>query len=121
MSKKIEERTKELATREIALKKKLMGSSEGIKSKANKVGKTALIGGLATLLTYGLYKAFFQGESKSKKSKIKQGQSTSGIITEKLVMFLLPYLGKVLDDFLEKKMSKPLENPEAKEENAAED
>ncbi|MEP5614260.1 MAG: hypothetical protein ABJP45_18560 [Cyclobacteriaceae bacterium] len=121
MSKKIKERTKQLATKEVALKKKLMGTSGGIKSKANKVGKTALIGGLITLLIYGLYKAFVQGETKSKKSKV-QGQTSSGIITEKLTTFLLPYLGKVLDGFLDKKASKPsVVSAEAKEETPSED
>ena len=69
MSKKIKERTKELATKELAIKKKLLGKTGGIQSKASKVGKTALIGGLAALIIYGLYKAFFQGETKAKKSK----------------------------------------------------
>jgi len=119
MSKRIKERTKQLAAQEVAIKKKLLGKSGGLKSKANKVGKTALVGGLATLLIYGLYKAFFQGETKSKKSKV-QGRSTSAIVTEKLMIFLLPYLGKVLDSFLEKKVNKPSASSEAKEESPSE-
>lgn len=120
MSKKIKERTKQLATKEIALKKQLLGQSGGLKSKANKVGKTALIGGIATLLIYGLYKAFFQGETKSKKGKI-QGQSTSGIIIEKVASFLLPYLGKVLDGFLEKKVSKSSDDSDEKQKSSSQD
>lgn len=102
MSKKIKERTKQLASKEVAIKKKLLGKSGGIKSKANQIGKTALIGGLIALLIYGLYKAFFQGDSKSKKTKT-YGKSTSGIIAEKVTAYLLPYLGKVLDNYFEKK------------------
>ncbi len=102
MSKKIKERTRELASKEIAIKKKLLGKKDGLQSKASKVGKTALIGGLAALLIYGLYKAFFQGETKSKKPKM-YGKSASGIVAEKVTVFLLPYLGKVLDNFLDKK------------------
>ena len=118
MSKKIKERTKQLASQEKAIKKNLLGKSGGLKSKANKIGKTALIGGLVTLLIYGLYKAFFQGEYKPKKGKV-QGQTTSGIVTEKLTTFLLPYLGKILDGFLEKKVSKSSNESEVKEESSS--
>jgi hypothetical protein len=115
MSKKIKERTKQLASKELALKKKLMGTSGGLKSKAETAGKTALIGGLVALIVFGLYKVFFQSESKSKKSKAV-GKSSSAIITEKLMVFLLPYLGKILDDFLRKKLHKSTSDTSDKKE-----
>ncbi len=117
MSKKIKERTKELATKEVAIKKKLLGKTDGLQSKASKIGKTALIGGLVALLIYGLYKAFFQGETKSKKTKL-YGKSASGIVAEKVTTFLLPYLGKVLDNFLDKRSQAKEQTEENKEEDS---
>ncbi len=102
MSKKIKERTKELADKEATIKKKLLGKTGVLQSKASKIGKTALIGGLVTLVIYALYKAFFQGETKSKKTKT-YGTSPSGIVAEKVTTFLLPYLGKVLDNFFDRR------------------
>ncbi len=118
MSKKIKQRTQELAAKEKAIKKKLLGKSDSLQSKASKVGKTALIGGLVTLLIYGLYKAFFQGETKPKKTKV-YGKSTSGIVAEKVIVFLLPYLGKVLDNFLEKRAQAKEEVIESEEKTDA--
>lgn len=106
MSQKIKERTEELAKREQAIKGKLLGKSGSLKSKANRIGKTALIGGGITLVIYMIYKAFFT-ESKPSK-KIKGSHSNSGVVTEKLVSFLLPYLGKILDRFFDKGDTAPI-------------
>lgn len=115
MSRKIKERTKQLANRELTIKKKLLGESQGLKSRVNRAGKTALIGGGIALIIYAMYKAFFQNDSKPKKSRV--GRSTSGIVAEKVTTFLLPYLGKVLDDLIDKRKSNKVESSETEEES----
>ena len=103
MSKKIKERTKQLASREMELKKNLLGKS-GSKSKANKAAKTALAGGVVALILYFIYKSFFQDGKKTKKNK--KENTISGVATEKFMAFILPYLGQILTSFL----TKPKEN-----------
>lgn len=114
MSKKIKERTKQLASKEKDLKKKLVGKTGGLKSKAEMVGKTALIGGLIAIIVYGAYKAFIQGDSKPKKRA--QQSSASGVVAEKVTTFLLPYLGKILDEFVIKRLGKSKSEPKKEEE-----
>lgn len=108
MSKKIKERTQALASREKAIKDKLVGKSS-LSSKANRIGKMALIGGVVALVLYAIYKSSFQGEKKSKK-KTKGEKSASAAFTEKVATLALPYIGK----FLERLMSDSKE--EKKEE-----
>ena len=110
MSKRIKEKTKELASREIALKKKLLGDSGSLKSKANKTGKIILIGGVSVFILYAVYKSFFQSDEKSR--KVRKKNSISGIVTEKLMGFLLPYLSEFLDTFLGKRNKNKTEESE---------
>ena len=111
MSKKIKEKAIELASRESEIKKKLFGKSGELKSKANRLGKTALIGGGIALVIFGLYKAFFQGEAKPKKNR-GPDKSVSGIIAEKITVFILPYLGKILDNLFDNKQENSKETEE---------
>ena len=115
MSKKIKERTKELKGEEARLKKKLVGKSNNLTSKATKVGKTALIGGIVVLILYSIYKLFIE-DDKKKGKKTKEKASGSNVVTERLTAFLLPYLGKILDNFFEKRTKKE-EPKEEKESN----
>lgn len=109
MSKKIKERTKQLASREIELKKNLLGKSGG-KSKANKAAKTAVAGGIIAVVLYFVYRSFSQEGKKPKKSK--KTSPVSGVVTEKFLAFILPYLGELLTSFL----NKPKESKNSKEE-----
>lgn len=94
---KIKERSKQLASREKELKKKLVGGSS-TKSKTSKIAKTALAGGAVALVLYIVYRSFFQEDKKPKKNK--RSKSASGAITEKLIAFILPYLGELISGFL---------------------
>ncbi len=98
MSKRIKERTKELASKEMSIKKKLIGESGSFKSKANQIGSFALLGGGIALGVYVFYKVFFQDSEKL--GKKKKEATTSQIRAEKLIVFLMPYLGKFLDRLL---------------------
>ncbi|MEQ9405342.1 MAG: hypothetical protein RIM99_17265 [Cyclobacteriaceae bacterium] len=117
MSRKIKERTKQLAAREKEIKKQLLGSS-GSKSKANKIGKTALAGGIAAFILYASYKAFFQTDKKPKKNKAAR-RSSSGIVAEKVIMLLLPYLAEILENFIRSRsLEKKKEELSNKEESS---
>ena len=107
MSRKIKERTKELALQEKRLKSQLIGGSNSLKSKANRVGKLALIGGVATLGIYAIYRIFFQDEPPKKKKKV-----SSSNLSEKIIVFLLPYVGKLFERIFSE-MSKKEESKEA--------
>ncbi len=100
MSRKIKERTKELAAKEAELKSTLLGRSSNLQSKANRVGKVAIVGGITTLMIYMVYRSVSDSENEEKPKKAKYVRTASSVIAEKLIVFLLPYLGKFLDRLL---------------------
>lgn len=101
MTKTLKERKRELAMREEALKEELDLNSDGLKEKAKHVGKIALVSGGVALLGFWIYKAFFEEESDEKPSKkSKKRKKATKDLTSKLSAMAMPYLGKVLDSFL---------------------
>ena len=116
MSQKIKEKAAELASREAEIKRNLLGQSKNAQSKATRIGKTAIYGGLVTLLIYMIYKSFRSDREEKSEKTLRPRPQTSGIITEKVVTFGLAYLGKFLDRYLEETAKKKKAQSDVPEE-----
>ena len=98
MTKTLKERNEKLAEREATLKEELDLNSEEMMDKAKQVGKVALISGGIALLTFWIYKAFFENEDKSApKKKSKKRKRVMKTTSNKLAEMALPYVGKALN------------------------
>lgn len=100
MSQKIKERAEALASKEAEIKKKLLGQSKDAQSKINRIGKTALFGGIAALILYLMLRPSSPNSEAKNKQVTPTKAGTSAIIVDKVVTFVLAYLGRFLDQYL---------------------
>ena len=104
MSKTIDQRVKELKSKEERLKLALSDNGDDLKEKAKRVGKIALVSGLVALAGYLIYKAFFEEEeedkpSGKKKKRHKPSHQSSYGLTQRLSAYAMPYITKFLVDY----------------------
>ena len=105
-SKTIEQKSKELKSREERVMLELNHNGDDLKTKAIQVGKIALISGLVVLAGYWTYKAFFTddqgGEVVKKKKKKKNKKIASGLgLGTRLSALATPYITNFLGGLLE--------------------
>lgn len=93
MSDKLAKKVKSLSEKEVELKKKLETSGDELSVKFRSIGKIALVSGLASLLVYWVYKAFFQTstpstvQSKSSKMPSRLLASLSAYALPQMITF----------------------------------
>ncbi len=99
MSRKFKKRVAELATREAEIKRSLLGKSKKCKSRVRRIKKNALYGGVLTLAFYLIYKSF-RPDRERPVSSSRKTFNTKGMMTEKIILFMLNYLGKIVEGYL---------------------